>query len=126
MSFFVISKEGNGPVFRKGDYAELCYEIRIACENPPEAKCKGCHEGTRPRDPAEKGVACVYIGDGQVHKFIDDALSSGQFRHGSAILFYLSAEDAFADVGADNRVGPNSAVCVRIEEVSFNSYDNNK
>lgn len=122
MSFIVVSKQGNGPVFRRGDYAELGYEIRIACESPQEDMCKACHEGTRPRKPIEEGVARIHIGDGQVHKFIDDTLSEGQFRHGSAILFYLTADDAFADIGADSRVKPNSALCIRIEEVSFNSY----
>lgn len=124
-SFYVISKEGNGPIYAKGDCAKINCKVFVPCLNPSEKDCMICHEG-RSSEPIEDATLEVTLGEGQMHEFIERTLLNGKIRHGSDIRFFLSPEDAFAEVGADNRVEPNSALCFKIVELSWDKVNAKK
>ena len=124
-SFYVISKEGNGPLFAKGDCVDFMYTVTIPCNTPSTEACRICHEGKSGAE-IEKDRIFVKIGDYQLHKFIEDTLMNGTIRHGSDIRFYLTPDDAFADVGSDDRVQPNSALCFKLVELSWDDLNTKK
>ena len=56
-----------------------------------------------------------------LHKYIEDVLLTNDIRRGSGIVFFLSAEDAFDDVGVKDKdgnfiVAKNSNICCYLVE----------
>ena len=120
-SFYVISKEGNGAVFVKGETVKFMYEVYMSCPDPGIEECKRCHEGHR-SVPIESSHITVTLGDGVLHRFIEDTLLNQGIRRGGSLHFYITAEDAFEEVGVNcpargTVVSPNCPLCFKIEDV---------
>lgn len=129
-SFHVICKEGNGPIYVDGEILGFLYEVYVPCQKVDRDHCRKCHEGTNGR-VIESGLMQVVLGQGKLHEYIEKTLIEGKIRHGSTIRFYLSAKDAFEDVGVKNTqscvvIEPGTALCFKVEEAAFNDVEQYK
>ena len=129
-SFYVISKEGNGPIYADGEMLGFLYEVYVPCPDIDLDRCHKCHEGTN-GGVIEKGLMQIVLGQGKLHEYIEKTLTNGKIRHGSTVRFYLSAKDAFEDVGVKSTqngvaIAPESALCFKVEEAAFNDVEQYK
>lgn len=119
LSKWTLVKSHNGKLYKDlcGQDVEFLYKVRV-CNGGDCSKCKKYDDG----NPLREGKVKIKLGDGTLHEYIEKILLSEDIQQGSAVAFFLTAEDAYGDkgvkeVGSNNMViKPGESICCYIIE----------
>lgn len=118
-----LKKTNMGPPYKLFEGEDITFITKVCkCQCP--TGCDACHV-LENRTWLQEETITVKLGDGYLHPFIEEQLLSNEnLRRGSAMTFFLTADDAFGEVGvidADGKfiIGPHECICCYLEEPAY-------